>query len=120
MDPLLSGDIPLEQNGPSTDDILLYTTTAVAAFCFICLILVSIKLRKVLIILSVLQNSAMRPVEAFTVPSFVYKSQETTPLPSKYFWENLDITLDHYILAFSIIINYFSYHLADNIYYREL
>ena len=54
MDPLLSGNIPLEQNGPSTNDTLLYTTTAVAAFCLICLILVSIKLRKVLIILSVL------------------------------------------------------------------
>ncbi|XP_052809655.1 uncharacterized protein LOC128238123 isoform X1 [Mya arenaria] len=102
-DPLLTGDIMLEDNWPSTDDILLYCTTSIAAFCLIALILISLKLRKLMIVVSVLQNTGVQKVQATTLPSFIYKKPETTPAPTNYIWEQLGITLDHYILAFVIM-----------------
>ena len=102
-DPLLSGEIQIDSNWPETDDILLYCTSAIAGFCLVALILVILKLRKLMIIVSVLKSSSIQQVHASTIPSFVYKNPSTTPEPSPYFWNNLDVTLDHYILAFCIV-----------------
>lgn len=102
-DPLLSGDIVLQDDWPTTDNILLYCTIAVVAVGSLIIILISIKLRKALIILSVMQNTSIKTVQAATVPTLKYKKQTTTQLPTDYFWENLDIPLDHYILAFTIV-----------------
>ena len=54
--PLLSGDISIDQSWPTTDNIKLYVTTTVAIFSLIAFIVTFLKLRKVLVILTVLQN----------------------------------------------------------------
>ena len=98
-DPLLTGDILMNDNWPSSDDILLYCTTGVAGFCLFALMLTIIKLRKVLIILSVLKTTNVKEVQAATLPSFVYNKPTATEEPLNYFWDELDLTYDHYILT---------------------
>ena len=56
-DSLLSGEISIDEDWPSQDDILLYVTMATSGLCLVALAVTLIKLRKVLIILSVLQNA---------------------------------------------------------------
>jgi hypothetical protein len=102
-DPLLYGDIALQNDWPSSDDILLYCTTAVTSFCLIIIVVLSLKLRKVLITLSILQKSTVKTAHAATVPSFVYKKPTTTQSPDSYFLQNLDIRLEHYILTFTVL-----------------
>ena len=75
-DPLLTGDISLNDNWPSRDTIILYVTSAVAALAFVAFIITFQKLRKVLIIVSVLQRA--QQTKAATLPSFVYQNNKTT------------------------------------------
>ena len=53
-EPLLSGDIAINQSWPTTDNIILYVTSAIAIFSLIAFIITFLKLRKVLLILTVL------------------------------------------------------------------
>ena len=100
-DPILSGDISLS-NEWSSKDIVLYVTTAISVFSLIVFILTLLNLRKVLIILSVLENA--QPVRASTLPSFVYQKVKTTEQPPKFFLETFDIATEHLILALCICI----------------
>lgn len=100
---LLSGDITIEEM-ISTKDIILYVTASVATFCFIAFIFITVKLRKVLVILSMLQATNTRQVQAFTVPSFNYKASQLNSESSVYFWEQLDIEIDHCIIALNVIV----------------
>ena len=99
-DSLLSGEVSLEET-ESFKDILLYVTTAVAAFCMVAFIFLALKLRKVLIILSVLKSA--QQVHSSTIPSFVY----TTPAPvdnsQEYFWGRINFELEHWTLTLCIM-----------------
>lgn len=101
-DPILSGDISFDDNWPSTENIILYVSSAMAAFCMIAFVLTWLKLRKVLIIVSVLQNS--QGAQASTLPSFIYKNEKPTEQPPKFFLETVDITVEHFILVICICI----------------
>lgn len=101
-DPILSGDISLDEGWPSRDDILLYITTAIAAFSLVAFVLTYLKLRKVLVIISVLQNA--QKIEASTLPSFIYQNDKTTAQPPKFFLSGADVTIEHYILAICMCI----------------
>ena len=102
-EPLLSGDISIDQSWPTTDKIILYATAAVAIFSLIAFIVTFLKLRKVLVILTVLQNVNINKANASTLPSLVYKNDNTTPAPTELFFK-IDLTIDHYILAMCILI----------------
>jgi hypothetical protein len=90
--------------GPALMINILYTTTAVAGVCLIALICISLKLRKVLITLTVLQSSTVKQAHATTFPSFIYKNPKTTVAPSVYFWDNLNIELEHVIISLEVCI----------------
>lgn len=83
---------------------LLYGSISIAveAFCLSAFVVMLMKLRKVMIVLSVLQIVQSKQVNAATLPSFVYKNDKTTPAPSKLFFENIDLTIEHYILILCI------------------
>ena len=98
-DPLLSGDISLNNDWPNREDFILYVTSAVAAFSFVAFIMTFLKLRKVLIIVSGLQKA-----KAATLPSFVYQGKTTTEPSPKFFLETVDIGTEHLILAICICI----------------
>ncbi|KAL4225411.1 hypothetical protein ACF0H5_016101 [Mactra antiquata] len=99
-EPLLAGRINIDNSWPSTDDIILYCTSAVAGFSlFLCIIMFT-KLRKVCTIIAVLQSS--KQVSAANVPSFVYKNKNPVNTNEPNFFGALDLTIDHYILALSI------------------
>ena len=103
-EPLLSGDIAINQTWPTTDNIILYVTSAtIAIFSLVAFIISFLKLRKVLLILTVLQNVHVSKTNATTVPSLVYKNDNTTPAPTKLFFE-INLTFDHYILSVCIVI----------------
>ena len=85
-DPILSGDISLDDNWSSTENIILYVSSGMAAFCMIAFVLTWLKLRKVLIIVSVLQNS--QGAQASTLPSFIYKNEKNHCATSKIFFRN--------------------------------
>ena len=55
-EPLLYGDISLDQGWLSTQDILIYTTMAAVAACILVIAFLALKLRKVIIMLSILQT----------------------------------------------------------------
>ena len=103
-EPLISGNILLEDNWPTTDNVILYVTSAVAIFSLIAFIVTFLKLRKVLLILSILQQTHINKVNAATMPSFVYKYDKTTQVPSKIFFQTIDLTIEHYILILCICI----------------
>ena len=101
-DSLLSGEISIEDDWPSQDDILLYVTMTTTGLCMVALVFTLVKLRKVLIILAVLQNA--RPIKAATLPSFHYKVITTaTPKPLA-FIDDLEIDMHHWIIALLIFI----------------
>ena len=50
-----------------------------------------------------MQNVHVSKTNASTIPSLVYKNDNTTPAPTKLFFK-IDLTLDHYILAVCILI----------------
>ena len=56
-------------------------------------------MRKVFIILSVLKTANVKEVQAATLPSFVYNKPAATEEPLNYFWDELDLTYDHFILT---------------------
>lgn len=99
-DPLLSGDVVLDGDWPEWDDVLLFCTTAIAVCSLAVIILLSIKMRKLFIIVSVLQNTKF--ARASTLPSFIYTRQQTTTAPS--FIESIELTYEHFILAIVILI----------------
>ena len=101
-DSLLSGEISIDEDWPSQDDILLYVTMATSGLCLVALAVTLIKLRKVLIILSVLQNA--RPIKAATLPSFHYKVLTTAPPKTLAFIQDLEIDMHHWIIALLVII----------------
>lgn len=101
-DSLLAGSISLEDTWPSSNDIILYVTTAVAGFSLIAFIITFLKLRKVILILTVLQQA--HKVKAATLPSFIYKNQQPTATPTNYIFDNIDLTIEHYILTLCIFI----------------
>ena len=72
-EPLLSGDIAINQSWPTTDNIILYVASAIAIFSLIAFIITFLKLRKVLLILTVLQNVHVSKTNASTIPSLDYK-----------------------------------------------
>ena len=109
-DPLLTGNISLDDDWPSSNDIILYIATAIAIFSLVAFILTFLKLRKVLIILSVLQNA--QKTKASTLPSFIYQNVKTTARPQKFFLEEVDITIEHYILVLCIGILFLTILLA--------
>ena len=101
-EPLLAGHISVENSWPTTDDILLYCTTAVAGLCLFLLIFVFLKLRKLLILITLLKSTHLQQVSASTVPSFIYKQNKPINTEESNFFDKLDLELDHYILALSV------------------
>lgn len=100
-EPLLAGQISIEDSWLTTKDILLYCTTAVAGLCLFALIFVFLKLRKLVIMITFLKSTQLKQVSASTVPSFIYKRKPvSTEAPNLF--ESLTLELDHYILALSI------------------
>ena len=97
---LLSGDISLKDSA-SFKDILLYVTTAVAGFCLVAFIFMALRLRKVLIILSVLKTA--HNVHSSTVPSFIYKTPAPVEDSQEYFWGQINFELEHWTLIFCIM-----------------
>ena len=69
---------------------MLYVTMATTGLCLIALVLTLVKLRKILIILSVLQNA--RPIKAATLPSFHYNKVTILSTPPLAFLEELKLT----------------------------
>lgn len=101
-DPILSGDISLDEEWPSQNDILLYITTSIAAFSLFAFVLTFLKLRKVLVLISALQNA--QRIKASTLPSFIYKNDKTTAQPPTFFLLEADVTIEHYILVICLLI----------------
>ena len=99
MDSLLSGEVSLEET-ESFEDILLYVTSAVAAFCLLAFIFLALKLRKVMIILSVLKSAQ---VHSSTIPSFVYTTQTSVNSSEKYFGGKINFELVHRTLTLCIM-----------------
>lgn len=95
--PLLDGQIALDEDWFSTDNILLYATMAAAASCIGGLILMFLKLRKALIIIHVLQ-STVGGTKANAIPSFHYKSQTLAPQPSHPFGD-VQLSWEHGIFV---------------------
>ena len=98
-EPLISGYISIADNWPTTDKVILYFTRGIAIFSLIAFIVTFLKLRKVLLILCILQQTHINKVNAATMPSFVYKYDKTTQVPSKIFIQTIDLTTEHYILT---------------------
>lgn len=98
-DPLLTGDVSITKDWLSWDDIMLYCTTAVAIISLTFVLLLCVKMRKLIIIVSVLQKAQIS--KASTLPSFVYTKKQTTAEPS--FTETIDLTVNHYVLALVLI-----------------
>lgn len=76
--------------------------SAVTSDCLVALIFVTLKLRKILIVLKVLQTATNKAASASTVPSFIYKPVQTTSFQPTFFFENLNLSLEHGILTVSL------------------
>ena len=61
-------------------------------------------MKKVLIVLSVLRTTNIQQVQVATLPSFVYNKPAVTEAPLNYFWDELDLTYDYYLLTIVSII----------------
>ena len=81
--PLLTGDIAISQSWPTTD-IILYVTSVVAVLSLIAFIITFVKLRKGLLILTILEKVHMNKFSASTVPSHVTKMTKLRQ-PQPYF-----------------------------------
>ena len=96
-EPLLNGEIILDQGGLSTQDILLYATMLAVAACIFIIGFMALKLRKALIMLSVMQNVPTH-VKASVVPSFRYIDTNTpAPTTEINILEQLQLSWDHAI-----------------------
>lgn len=97
---LLDGKISIEQDWFSTSYIMIYVTMTTTAVCLVALVVMYLKLRKVLVMLSVLQASVGK-TNATAVPRFHYKSLVTPePLRTNPFID-LQLTWDHTIFFIS-------------------
>ena len=103
-EPVLSRNISLEDNWPTTENVILYVRSEIAIFSLIALIVTFLKLRTVLLILSIFQQTHINKVNAATIPSFVHKYDKTTQVPLKIFFQTitflLNITYWCYAFAF--------------------
>ena len=99
---LLSGELSIDQDWPSQDDIMLYVIMATTGLCLIALVLTLVKLRKILIILSVLQNA--RPIKAATLTSFHYNKVTTSTPPPVAFLKDIEIDMHHWIISLLVFI----------------
>ena len=82
--PLLTGDIAVSQSWPTTDNIILYVTSVVAVLSLIAFIITFVKLRKGLLILTILEKVHVNKFSASTVPSHVTKMTKLRQ-PQPYF-----------------------------------
>lgn len=73
--------------------------SAVPSVILVRLIFIFLKLRKILIVLSVLQSVQIKAACATAIPSFIYKPVKPTATPSTNFLETLDFSLEHGILT---------------------
>lgn len=114
-EPVISDQISLDEDWLSTKDTLLYATIANAVVTLVALALTIVKLRKVLIILSVMQNTVQK-THASALPSFHYKIQTTIPQPSQLL-NDLDLTMEHIILF--VVLATFVLILGLSCYFKE-
>lgn len=103
-EPLLDGQIILDQGWPTTGDMLLYITMGIAGLCLVALTFTIVKLRKVIITLNILQ-STMGRAHAASAPKFHYKQ---IPVPTSQSdinpFENIQLSWDQgiFLVASSI------------------
>lgn len=95
---LLYGDISLN-NGISAKDVILYTTASTAGISVMAIILMACKLRRVIIMMSVLQA---QKVQASTVPPLIYKTLQPTPEPLVYILDQ--IQLEHILIVLCTVV----------------
>ena len=97
---LLDGEISIEQDWFSTSNIMIYVTMTITAVRLVALVVMYLKLRKALVMLSVLQASVGK-TNANAVPRFHYKSLVTPePLRTNPFIDS-QLTWDHTIFFIS-------------------
>ena len=98
-EPLISRNISLEDNWPTTENVILYVTSEIAIFSLIAFIVTFLKL-------SIFQQTHINKVNAATIPTFVYKYMydKTTQVPLKILLQTIDLTVEHYILMLCICI----------------
>lgn len=102
-EPLLDGLITLNSKWPSTENILVYTSLAAIVILTIVLLGTMLKVRKLIIIVTTLQNAKRCSAFVTDVPSFVYTHKPSVPEPSSPF--SIDLSLDQMNLIILCVIS---------------
>lgn len=109
-EPLLEGDINLDSQWPTTDNIFVYCSVAAIVVLTVFLIGTILKVRKLAVVVATLQNVKKCDSFVTNVPSFVY-TRQSAPSAQDNSEFRLDISLDQAnfvllcaIVAFTLVI----------------
>jgi hypothetical protein len=106
-EPLLDGQIQLPSNWPSSTDIIVYCLISVTIILVFLLTWTILRLRKLIILVGVLQKAQPAKALVTNVPSFIYKSAPTDKTVNQNFNLSLDLTWEHanFIVLLTIVLS---------------
>ena len=109
-EPLLEGNIEISSSWPNTSDILNIVAIGLAILAIFGVIFTIFKVRKLLVIITVLQQ--VNSAKSEPLPSFIYKTlQSTTPPPSEFdlmlenfSWNHASVLISSLVICMLLVI----------------
>ena len=102
-EPLLDGEIAIQTDWPDLNAILIFVSMGTTVASIIIMAWTCLKLRKLSQAVLVLQQCKAINSLPSTLPSFVYKSEETQVIEDNNILKALEITWEHAIFALALI-----------------